>query len=282
MALEYKLSYTASEINKKLDEIDELQATVDDFAKPDWNQSDETANDFIKNKPFYDASKTFIDWDWTERESTECATYKGSAYYYKVGEYVESKDVIWCTYQVDGVDEHNNSKINVNGTISESDIDTKYYIAGVFSFSNTYYLELFFVPEDNIDWKTMIIQMFKDEGATDEEIENASEFIEEYAKSYPSKKGIWYKHPGITGADLDSLHLTLQCSNLKQLDEKYIPDTVARTIPGLTADDIVVANVSEDNTSLDKSFDELENAMQSGKLVFLKFYGDMCTLYISD
>lgn len=38
---EFKLSYTANEINEKLGKI----------AVPDWNQTDETAADFIKNKP---------------------------------------------------------------------------------------------------------------------------------------------------------------------------------------------------------------------------------------
>lgn len=53
MANEYKLSFTASEIDEKLKNCN---------AGQDWNQVDENAPDYIKNKPFYDNNR----FEWVE------------------------------------------------------------------------------------------------------------------------------------------------------------------------------------------------------------------------
>lgn len=50
MANEFKLSFTATEIDEKLRKVD----TLGGGAQSDWNQTDSSAADFIKNKPFGD------------------------------------------------------------------------------------------------------------------------------------------------------------------------------------------------------------------------------------
>lgn len=69
MSNEYKLSYAASEIDAKLKEIGEHSSSIDKLSEdisnlkengtsavqPDWNQNDETAQDYIKNRPFYES-----------------------------------------------------------------------------------------------------------------------------------------------------------------------------------------------------------------------------------
>ena len=47
MANEFKLSFTAAEIDEKLRKVDTLGSV-----QSDWNQNDSSAADFIKNKPF--------------------------------------------------------------------------------------------------------------------------------------------------------------------------------------------------------------------------------------
>lgn len=54
MATEYKLSYTAAEIDERL-------AKVDDIKQSDWNQNDETASDYVKNKPEIIADEEIIE-----------------------------------------------------------------------------------------------------------------------------------------------------------------------------------------------------------------------------
>ena len=66
MAAEYKLSYTAQEIDTKLSKIDKMVTSINnvipdengnvvvevpEVVQPDWNQTDEASADFIKNKP---------------------------------------------------------------------------------------------------------------------------------------------------------------------------------------------------------------------------------------
>lgn len=50
MANEFRLSFTAEEIDEKLRKVDTLGGSV----QSDWNQTDSSAADFIKNKPFGD------------------------------------------------------------------------------------------------------------------------------------------------------------------------------------------------------------------------------------
>lgn len=74
MANEYKLSYTASEIDAKLGQVDaheeaisslqqEFENKSDEFEQiqSDYNQNDETAFDYIKNRPFYEHKEVLLD-----------------------------------------------------------------------------------------------------------------------------------------------------------------------------------------------------------------------------
>lgn len=48
--------YVGSTSGKNKDEGSKKLVTVDDIAQADWNQNDENASDYIKNRPFYDES----------------------------------------------------------------------------------------------------------------------------------------------------------------------------------------------------------------------------------
>ena len=45
--------YTEGEIDTKVAELNEAIANAS--SQPDWNQNDETAKDYIKNRPFYES-----------------------------------------------------------------------------------------------------------------------------------------------------------------------------------------------------------------------------------
>ena len=81
---EYKLSYTASEIDRRLGKVDRLVSSVNGVSpdengnvsidvsgnnssqvQSDYNQNDSTAVDFIKNRPFYKETETVFDGDVT-------------------------------------------------------------------------------------------------------------------------------------------------------------------------------------------------------------------------
>lgn len=67
----------------------------DGVAKPDWNQSDENAADFIKNRPFYDNTITYLSWDG----STEglISVDAGDLSLYKVCDYISKDDLLKST-----------------------------------------------------------------------------------------------------------------------------------------------------------------------------------------
>ena len=57
MANEFKLSFTAAEIDEKLRKVD----TLGGGTQSDWNQTDSSAADFIKNKPFGDMPTVILE-----------------------------------------------------------------------------------------------------------------------------------------------------------------------------------------------------------------------------
>lgn len=108
MATEYKLSYTASEIDERLEmagnaipspttaEVGQILkvSAVDENSKPtafeavsetqsDWNQNDEIAVDYVKNRPFYELTPTIID-ILPETTVTEFAQLDEGVYYCQI------------------------------------------------------------------------------------------------------------------------------------------------------------------------------------------------------
>lgn len=155
-----------------IDAIDETKANKDEIVQADWNQNDETANDFIKNRPFHDEIIT------NEIIPYQTITFNdnGTANYSVQDPNFENLEV------------GTNVIVNFDGIIYNTEIINNAYYGD-------YLMMAEIVTEDNITVQIMT--------------EDGSNFIV----------------ANLTGEHTLSV---IEGTPLKQLDEKYIPETIAR------------------------------------------------------
>lgn len=74
--------------------INRISDKTDNLPQPDWNQNDTTAADYVKNRPFYEESKTLFEWDGNT-EGLDAVDFDGANVYRVPNiEYVSSDNFI--------------------------------------------------------------------------------------------------------------------------------------------------------------------------------------------
>lgn len=144
MAMEYKLKYTAKEIEDKLEQVDKNTANIAQI--PDWNQSDETTSDYIKNKPFYEYVSTAVD---------NVTVNNGDTLEFKVYDYGNKGDFITVIW--DGV--------TYNKTIGFGKTSGGFSSLGHYTIGNKSYLDNSSVTFENTG-EEYLIETNKDTGVT--------------------------------------------------------------------------------------------------------------------
>lgn len=74
--------------------INQVSDKMDNLPQPDWNQNDSTAADYVKNRPFYEETKTLFEWDGNT-EGLDAVDFDGANVYRVPNiEYVSSDNFI--------------------------------------------------------------------------------------------------------------------------------------------------------------------------------------------
>ena len=179
------------------DYVQEQIATIPESANPDWNQNDETAADYVKNRTHYEeGSQTVIEWDGnTEgRDSFTANWLNDNATYYKVSDDVPAADDL-----VGG-----SVSMVFDGTTVQRPIES---VDMLKQGNGAYSLEgmVVFVRNTTFDF-------------ADASINNGADVI-----TAPSC-GVYIVDRSV--AEITSI--TYGSTTVHQLDEKFIPDTIAR------------------------------------------------------
>ena len=164
----------------------------------DWNQSDETASDFIKNKPFGESASS------QQIVITPDEDYN-----------VEFLDNIW-----EEVNWQNYSKLTHTAPKKEEIIGTEYiFLDGVMWSTETHNFtsatdivenKMYQLNNDN-NWEVFVV------------LEDNIEYL-----GVPWSKGVWTRVDDSMGSCICGLNFTTTVTTISTLDAKYIPDTIAK------------------------------------------------------
>ena len=154
---------------------------IPETAQPDWNQNDETASDYIKNKPFYG------------KEDEEILTWDGN---------------------IEGLEDTSNNFYWVSPIIVDESILDKYYFKLVSESEYSNCMENM-NPVEDFYVGSYFAFVFKD---------NSSGYFMNTTFTFP-KAGIYLHSLNGNSVYVNSIIIK---GETKQLDEKYIPDTIAR------------------------------------------------------
>lgn len=237
---EYKLSYTAKEIDEKLGKI------TDEVVSGDWNQNDENASDYIKNRTHY------------ESVSSETTTILANLEI----EHESSLDNIWKYFARDFMSwdyelYHGGEEIHYTVTIGTKTIE----YAGI-----------------NDESGNIRVGEYESDGYLYLGDIGGGAQIEIYI------------NPLLHGIDLSEIpsfiHVNIstekKTTTIKQLDEKYIPEQIARKTDVMLKS---VNNKQPNNYNINLSYEDLENKpfyAYEGKEPFGIFDGRMFNFPESD
>lgn len=190
---------------KQLDEIfiPSTIARVSDIPQSDYNQNDSSAMDYVKNRPFYDTNETVFDEDVTTADEDDmgCAIYQSpDAFGANMAE-GDNVTVIYNNeeYSLVIMDNNGDEDGAYAGNISIYGIPMLMAVASVYEQTIEEYLA------ENPSFEKFTV----DTG-------------EPFCIAFAAESiGFFTKEPG-------TYHFTISTGELKQLDEKYIPDTIAR------------------------------------------------------
>ena len=215
-----KINKLEKDLNSKVEEVSEQASNaidaINEIPQADWNQSDETAKDYVKNRTHYDDSKTFFNLedyngDYSSLESVETegpAHYAEGVTYYKVSE-VDGIDLS-CSFDIEFFvnniekDKVNNLKPNENFTQSFPAL--------------TYGIQ----REDYPCGTSMLLSVIRSASHVNTSLiialEDGSSFnVEGTEVTLP--KGIWVRNINVR-----PVFTSLTVNDLKQLDQKYTPN----------------------------------------------------------
>jgi hypothetical protein len=186
-----------------------IDSKIEAIPQADYNQNDETAIDYIKNRPFYEYDKV-ITWDGSTDGRDSLVLDEGMIFY-KV-----SDDIFDFT-------ENTPYTLNANGEIVEYTDSYAEEIEGMYSglFVKVSYMPIAVVVKD------------KDAFTADTGLEVTSNGL--YFIRYDNGENVFYT---------SSIKLGFI---IKKLDEKFIPDTIARVEPILSAIEDKVITATKDN-----------------------------------
>lgn len=135
--IKLKIDNIIANIPKKLSELENDLPVV----QSDWNQVDETASDYVKNRPFYSTAITLLsswDGDTTGLDMVSCADWND----YRIGDAIPYEDIIGATIYFS---DSTNIKIKKEDVYIESSVYWNIYFSNIGSGD----IQLSSVAEDN-------------------------------------------------------------------------------------------------------------------------------------
>lgn len=173
--------------------------------QPDWNQNDETTLDYVKNRPFYDSSIVLLDWDG-DISKIEDIVYMDAGgqqlpFLYRIGD-----SIPYTAAEISALNETSEPQIEAVGTYTTESFD-------IYSESG---LDMYvFTGNNNGNRNSIAFYNITTDGFV----------VEALGNLVIPKSGLW-----ALGVDNSSEYNVLRCAfeKLKTLDEKFIPDTIAR------------------------------------------------------
>lgn len=232
---DFLLDYTASEINKKLGEIDNKLETVS------WND--------LTDKPFYNNTKVYVDYNLTQGDQT---------YFIRLCDYIPSEDIVGSNLKIDRINNLGNNYIN------ELTIEQAYIVNSFYGYNcdltDGISISLMFFSRfvTNEEWKKMLLI---DIGKTEEDLSEEEILeIELFAQMFPRNPGVYIQNPSLSGVDYSKWHLTIIKNELQQMDAKFLPNIEVNFRINVTVDE---------GCESDKTYEEVLQAYKSGKRLYV-------------
>lgn len=214
----------------------------------DWEQKNSYASDYIKNKPFYEKGVAPIAWDGNIEGKETLYFLPFDQHYVKLSDtWVASKDIIGTTATGGNKDNPN----IFSGELTEDTIvyfnESPFNIIGIkdpntygaiinVGWGQTRFVGIMVASDEEIYLTDEVVMMVT--GMSQEDLESMSESQKELLETYRNislTKGMYFMYNPVSQEDLTPYQWVTSVSfpenlnyQLKQLDEKFIPDTIAR------------------------------------------------------
>ena len=207
------------QVSADKDAVSDMKKAIEEFpvssVQPDWSQNDETAKDYVKNRPFYDESIEILNWDGNTNELISVSI--GDIILYRVSDLngFTPDDI---PFQNDGMPL---SSVETTMNIGNDNVYAEAINQGSMSTTGGDLRVITFVYDD-IEYPFYVA--FDD---------NISLDIT-HTMIFP-KAGFYTCDPTLFGLSVFSI--SMRKTNIKQIDEKFIPKTFVKSINGIGTND---------------------------------------------